>query len=73
MQSSATIQTSAVTVAQKRSLETFYRAFNDKNSSLLEEAVTPNWQDIPLVCGQAFDLKSTKPLMTIFFTVMSND
>ncbi len=68
MHSSATIQTSALTVAQKQSLETFYRAFSDKNPNFLDEAVTPDWQDIPLAPGQAPGPEGLKPLMPMFFT-----
>ena len=68
MHSLATIQTSALTVAQKRSLETFYRAFSDKNPSLLDEAVTSDWQDIPLAPGQGPGSDGLKPLMQMFFT-----
>lgn len=64
----ATIQTSALTVAQKQSLETFYRAFSDKDPNLLDEAVTPDWQDIPLAPGQDLGSEGMKPLMPMFFT-----
>ena len=67
MHSSVTIQTSALTVAQERSLETFYRAFSDKNTSLLDEAVTSDWQDIPLAPGQGDGREGFKPLMQMFF------
>lgn len=70
MHSSATIQTSALTVAQKRSLETFYRAFSDKNPSLLDAAVTPDWQDIPLAPGQGAGPEGLKPLMQRLFTAL---
>lgn len=70
MHSSATIQTSALTVAQKRSLETFYRAFSDKNPSLLNEAVTLDWQDIPLAPGQGAGPEGLKPLMQMLFTAL---
>lgn len=68
MHSWATIHTSALTVAQKRSLETFYRAFSDKKPSLLDEAVTSDWQDIPLSPGQDPGPDGLKPLMQMFFT-----
>ena len=68
MHSLATIQTSALTVAQKRSLETFYQAFCDKNPSLLDQAVTSDWQDIPLSPGQGPGPEGFKPLMQMFFT-----
>ncbi len=64
----ATIQTSSLTVPQKQSLETFYRAFNDKNPSLLDEAVTPDWQDIPLAPGQGLGPEGMKLLLPMFFT-----
>ncbi|MBC7971455.1 MAG: ester cyclase [Verrucomicrobia bacterium] len=70
MHSSATIQTSALTVSQKRSLETFYRAFSDKNPSLLDEAVTSDWQDIPLAPGQGAGPEGLKPLMQMLFTAL---
>ena len=68
MHSLATIQTSALTVAQKRSLETFYRAFSDKNPSLLDQAVTSDWQDIPLSPDQGPGPEGFKPLMQMFLT-----
>lgn len=61
MHSLATIQTSALTVAQKQSLETFYRAFSDKNPSLLDAAVTLDWQDIPLAPSQSPGSEGMKP------------
>jgi predicted ester cyclase len=68
MYSMATIQTSALTVAQQQSLEMFYRAFSDKNPNLLDEAVTPDWQDIPLAPGQGPGSEGMKLLMPMFFT-----
>jgi predicted ester cyclase len=65
----ATIQISALTVTQKHSLETFYRAFSNKNPHLLDEAVTPDWQDIPLAPGQGLGREGFKPLMQTFFAV----
>ncbi len=68
MDSLATIQTSALTVAQKQSPEMFYRAFSDKNPSLLDAAVTLDWQDIPLAPGQGTGSKGMKPVMQMLFT-----
>jgi predicted ester cyclase len=34
------------------SIETLYRAFTEKNLNLLDEALAPDWQDIPLTPGQ---------------------
>ena len=64
----STIQSSALTVAEKHSLETFYQAFSDQNPSLLDEAVTSDWQDIPLSPGQGPGPEGLKPLMQMFFT-----
>ncbi len=35
-----------------RAIETFYRAFTDKDPDLLDGVCTPDWQDIPLLPGQ---------------------
>ncbi|MGO7207319.1 ester cyclase, partial [Rhizobium ruizarguesonis] len=43
---------SALTAGQHATLETFYGAFTRKNPDLLDEAVTSDWQDIPLAPGQ---------------------
>ena len=72
MHSLAMIQSSALTVAQKRSLETFYRAFSDKNPSLLDEAVTSDWQDIPLSPGQGPGPDGLKPMMQMLFTAFAD-
>ena len=68
MDSLTTIQASALTVAQQHSLETFYRALSDKNPNLLDEAVTSDWQDIPLASGQVAGPEGLKQLMPMFFT-----
>ena len=46
-------------------IETFYRAFSGK-PELLDEAITPDWQDIPLAPGQAPGRKGMKPLIQGF-------
>lgn len=46
-------------------VETFYRAFNG-HPDLLDEAVTPDWQDIPLGPGQQPGRDGMKPLITAF-------
>ncbi len=42
----------ALSAEAVRSIETMYRAFTEKNPDLLDEAVTPDWRDIPLAPGQ---------------------
>jgi predicted ester cyclase len=44
-------------------VETLYRAFSQHNPDLLDEAVTPDWQDIPLAPGQAPGRDGMKPLI----------
>lgn len=43
-------------------IETFYRAFSGE-PELLDEAVTADWQDIPLAPGQAGGREGMKPLI----------
>lgn len=45
-------QLSPLTAKEVRAIETLYRAFTDRNPDLLDEALTPDWQDIPLAPGQ---------------------
>jgi hypothetical protein len=42
----------SLTEQERHSIEAFYRAFSDKSPDLLNEAVVPDWQDIPLAPGQ---------------------
>ena len=48
----ATPHVPALSPEEIRSLETMYRAFNENNPDLLDEACAPDWQDIPMVPGQ---------------------
>jgi predicted ester cyclase len=52
--------------AELRSIETLYRAFSDRNPDLLDEAVAPDWQDIPLAPGQGPGPDGLKPLIRAF-------
>ncbi len=49
----------------RRAVETFYRAFNGR-PELLDQAVTPDWQDIPLGPGQRPGRDGMKPLIEAF-------
>lgn len=49
-------------------IETLYRAFSEANPDLLDEAVTPDWQDIPLAPHQAPGRDGMKPLISEFAT-----
>lgn len=57
---------SALTAAQLATLDTFYGAFTRKNPDLLDEAVTPDWQDIPLAPGQGPGPQGLKPIILGF-------
>ncbi len=54
--------------AEERAVRTLYRAFSEKNPDLLDEALAPDWQDIPLGPGQGPGPDSFKPMMRQFFT-----
>ena len=38
--------------AERHAVETLYRAFSDQNPDLVDQAVVPDWKDIPLAPGQ---------------------
>jgi len=59
-------QGSALSAEEMRSIENLYRAFTDKNPDLLDEACTPDWQDIPLLPGQRPGPEGLKNLIPIF-------
>ena len=47
-------------------VETLYRVFTDHDPDLLDQAVTPGWQDIPLAPGQAPGRDGMKPMIEGF-------
>lgn len=47
-------------------VETLYRAFSEGDPGLLDQAVTPDWQDIPLAPGQQPGREGMKPLIERF-------
>lgn len=47
-------------------IETLYRAFSEHAPDLLDQAVTADWQDIPLAPGQASGRDGMKPLIRGF-------
>ena len=55
-----------LTPAELKAVETLYRAFNDHAPDLLDEAVTPDWQDIPLAPGQGPGPEGLKPIVRAF-------
>ncbi len=62
-----TAQSSDLTREELASLETLYRAFNEKRPELLDQACWPDWQDIPLAPGQEPGTNGFKKMMPYFF------
>lgn len=52
--------------AERRAVETLYRAFSDKNPNLVDEALAPDWNDIPLAPGQGPGPEGIKPIIRSF-------
>jgi len=50
-------------LAERLAVETLYRAFSDKNPDLVDLAVTPFWNDIPLAPGQGPGPEGIKPII----------
>jgi predicted ester cyclase len=61
-----TMQENGLTKAQQQAIENLYGAFNHKNPELLELALVPDWQDIPLGPGQQPGLAGMKPIVEMF-------
>ncbi len=57
---------STLSVEEIKSIENLYRAFTDRNPDLLDEACTPDWQDIPLLPGQGPGPQGLKDLIPVF-------
>lgn len=55
-----------LTLEERRAVETLYRAFSEGNPDLLDEAVTADWQDIPLAPHQQPGRDGMKPLIGEF-------
>ena len=55
-----------LTPAERLAVETLYRAFSEGRPELLDQAVTPDWQDVALAPGQAPGREGMKPLIAGF-------
>ena len=55
-----------LTDEERLAVETLYRAFSEGEPELLNQAVTPDWQDIPLAPGQTPGREGMKPLIKGF-------
>lgn len=53
-------------VTERQAVEKIYQAFSLQNPDLIDEAVTPDWQDIPLAPGQAPGPEGLKPIIRGF-------
>ncbi len=60
-------QSSGLTQEELGAIDTLYRAFNDRNPDLLDQACWPDWQDIPLAPGQEAGTTGLKKMMPLFF------
>ena len=49
--------------AERQAVETFYRAFSDKDPDLVDEVLAPTWDDIPLAPGQGVGPEGIKPVI----------
>ncbi|RZI56757.1 MAG: ester cyclase [Rubrivivax sp.] len=52
--------------AERQAVETLYRAFNEQNPDLVDEALAPHWDDIPLAPGQGPGPEGIKPIIRSF-------
>ncbi|KGM33761.1 ester cyclase [Inquilinus limosus] len=55
-----------LTAEDRHAVETLYRAFADHDPDLLDEAVTPDWLDIPPAPGQGPGPDGLKPVIRAF-------
>ena len=56
--------------AEESAIHKLYQAFSDKNPDLLDEALAPDWMDIPLAPGQGTGPDSLKPIVQMFVAAM---
>ncbi len=52
--------------AERRAVETLYRAFSEKNPDLVDGVLAPSWDDIPLAPGQGPGPEGIKPIIRSF-------
>lgn len=56
--------------AQRRAVETLYRAFSENNTDLVNDVVSDDWQDIPLAPGQAPGPEGIKPIIAMLTSAL---
>jgi steroid delta-isomerase-like uncharacterized protein len=59
-------QNYGVPAADLAAIETLYRAFNEGDTDLLDQVLTPDWEDIPRAPHQAAGREGIKPLIHEF-------
>lgn len=52
--------------AERRAVETLYRAFSENNPDLVDTVLAPDWDDIPLAPGQGAGPEGIKPIIRSF-------
>lgn len=65
-------KSTGLTDAELRAVQLLYRAFCEGKPSLLDEAVTPDWQDIPLAPGQTPGRDGMKPMIEGFASALTD-
>lgn len=53
-------------LTERQAVEKIYQAFSLQNPDLIDEAVTPDWRDIPLAPGQVPGPEGLKPIIRGF-------
>ncbi len=62
-----TAVTSGLSEVETHSIEKFYRAFNERNPDLLDEACWPDWEDMHPAPGQEPGTNGFKKMMPLYF------
>lgn len=63
MQPTVTSDLTSQLRAERRAVETLYRAFNDNQPDLVDTVLAPGWDDIPLAPGQIAGPAGIKPII----------
>src|SRR5580704_14524448 len=58
----------ALSPGQRQSLEHFYGALDTRDVALVEQALTSDWEDIPLAPGQAIGPEGIKPIFRMLIS-----
>jgi len=66
------IKVTGVTAEERLAIETLYRAFSEGKPDLLDQAVSSDWQDIPLAPHQKPGRDGMKPLIQEFVAAFSD-